>query len=297
MPAKKLVTFFCYSGLAILETLETLSNDESAIALAQSLGQLSPMVMLDIWEKGNWRDRLHPDLLQYLTQPREQAATCSLEVSPQEIIDNLEALLNEQNPLIQAVCLYVIAQLDPERALTTARDFCSDTHPPLLRETAELLLSQSDSYPPLTKFPTLEKLVYLFDSDFFHRMHNETLMALADRAQIKTYSSGAHITEEGDTCRELLLLVEGDAQIHFHLDNNKTRVENLHPGQTLDELEVLAHSEAKNTIIAASETTRILAIPVDSFDALLDRDRDFARRVLELESRQLQRFIRSVHPS
>lgn len=41
---------------------------------------------------------------------------------------------------------------------------------------------------------------------------------------------------------------------------------------------------------------RILAIPVDSFDALLDRDRDFARRVLELESRQLQRFIRSVQP-
>jgi CRP-like cAMP-binding protein len=36
-----------------------------------------------------------------------------------------------------------------------------------------------------------------------------------------------------------------------------------------------------------------LAVPVDAFDAFLDRDRDFARRVLELESRQLQKFMRS----
>jgi hypothetical protein len=33
---------------------------------------------------------------------------------------------------------------------------------------------------------------------------------------------------------------------------------------------------------------------VSAFDELLDRDLDFARRVLELESRQLQRFMRSL---
>jgi CRP-like cAMP-binding protein len=71
------------------------------------------------------------------------------------------------------------------------------------------------------------------------------------------------------------------------------RVEHLKSGQTLDELEVLAHSDSQNTIIAESEVTRILAVPVDAFDAFLDRDRDFARRVLELESRQLQKFMRS----
>jgi CRP-like cAMP-binding protein len=282
--------------LVILETLESLQNDSSALSLAKSLGQLSPMAMLDILDKRDWQKRLHPDILQSLLQPGEQPVTCSLVLSAQEIIADIETLLDEKNPLIQAVCLYIIAQLDLERALNKARNFNNDTHPPLLRETAELLLSQSAYSPPLTQFPTLEKSIYLYNSDFFHRINKETLMALADRAQIKTYSSGNLITEEGDTCRELLLLVEGDAQIRFLLDNGEMRVENLYPGQPLDELEVLTHSKAKSTIIATSETTRILAIPVDSFDALLDRDPDFARRVLELESRQLQRFIRSVQP-
>jgi CRP-like cAMP-binding protein len=71
-------------------------------------------------------------------------------------------------------------------------------------------------------------------------------------------------------------------------------VEHLHPGQTLDELKVLTHRNSENTIVAASESTRILAISVDAFDDLLDRDPDFARRVLELESRHLQRFLRPI---
>jgi CRP-like cAMP-binding protein len=71
-------------------------------------------------------------------------------------------------------------------------------------------------------------------------------------------------------------------------------VERLHPGQLLDELEVLTHSNLENTILADSERTRILAISVDAFDDLLADDPDFAHRVLELESRQLQRLMRST---
>ncbi|MGK7891248.1 MAG: hypothetical protein AB4042_18115 [Leptolyngbyaceae cyanobacterium] len=40
-------------------------------------------------------------------------------------------------------------------------------------------------------------------------------MALADRAEVRTYNQGGVITEAGDTCRELLLLIEGDANIHY----------------------------------------------------------------------------------
>jgi CRP-like cAMP-binding protein len=68
-------------------------------------------------------------------------------------------------------------------------------------------------------------------------------------------------------------------------------VEKLPLGQTLDELEVLTRSDSKNTIIADNDATRILAISVDTFDEFLDRDPDFARRVLEMESQQLQRFM------
>lgn len=66
----------------------------------------------------------------------------------------------------------------------------------------------------------------------------------------------------------------------------------LLPGQVLDELEVLSHAQQTSTIVAKAQPTRILAIPVDTFDDLLERDRDFARRVLEMESRRLQQLIK-----
>jgi CRP-like cAMP-binding protein len=36
---------------------------------------------------------------------------------------------------------------------------------------------------------------------------------------------------------------------------------------------------------------RDLAVPVDSFDTLLDQDPDFARRVMALESQRLQQIM------
>lgn len=282
--------------LSLLETLELLQADPVALTLAQSLQQASPAVLCELLEQESWGKQLPPAILQCLTQPGETPVSCSLEFSSQTILGHLEALLQDQNPMIQAAALYIIAQLDAERSQAIARNHRHQFSSRLVQEMIERLLSWHSSStvsPSLTKFPTLEKLVYLFNSDFFHRMQGETLIALANRAETRTYSSGGMITEAGDTCRELLLLIEGEAKVHYQT-GFEIRVEPLHPGQTLDELEVLAHSNSENTIIAASEKTRILAISVDAFDDLLDHDPDFARRVLELESRQLQRFVRSV---
>jgi CRP-like cAMP-binding protein len=272
----------------ILTMLEMLP-DASAVKLAQSLGSLAPISLAEYLETGNWRDRLSSEVWQSLTQLGESSSACTLEQPLDQIIKDLQALLSDQNPLLQAVCLYLIAQLDLEQGQAIARDFGGEA--PLLQETAKLLLTQSALPLTLTMFPTLEKLVYLFNSDFFHQVYSQTLIMLADRAQVRTYSADAIITEAGDTCRELLLLIEGDAKIYRYFGPDQVQIEQLHPGQTLDELEVLTHSESKNTILAASQKTRILAIPIDTFDDLLDLDHDFARRVLELESRQLQRFL------
>jgi Cyclic nucleotide-binding domain/4Fe-4S binding domain len=280
---------------SVLETLSLLQNDPAAPILAQSLQQASPAVLVDLLDQEDWGDRIPPEIRQFLIQPGETPVSCSLEFSSQQILGYLEALLQDQNPLVQVAALYMIAQLDAERSRAIVQTQRHTSHSEIVRETVEQLLYIPTSGPPLTAFPTLEKLVYLFNSDFFHRMQSETLIALAHQAEVRAYSNGDVITEAGDTCRELLLLIEGDAKIHYRL-GDEVRVEYLQPGQTLDELEVLAHSTSENTIIAASEKTRILAISVDAFDDLLDHDPDFARRVLELESRQLQRFVRSVQP-
>jgi CRP-like cAMP-binding protein/polyferredoxin len=278
---------------SILETLTILQNDPAARTLAQSLQASSPAVLLELLDQEDWGDRIPPEILQFLTQPGEAPISCSLEFSPEQILGYLEALLQDQNPLTQVAVLYMMSQLDVERSQAIVQTQRHAAQSQIVRETAEQILSISAPRPPLTALPTLEKLVYLFNSDFFHRMQSETLIALADQAEIRAYTSGETITEAGDTCRELLLLIEGDATIHYRL-GDAVRVEHLQPGQTLDELEVLTHSTSENTIIAASKRTRILAISVDTFDDLLDQDPDFARRVLELESRQLQRFVRSV---
>ncbi|MFQ4136342.1 cyclic nucleotide-binding domain-containing protein [Nodosilinea sp. PGN35] len=283
---------------SLLETLALLQADPAALPLAQALQQASPTVLGELLDQEDWGDRLPPKILQWLTQPGETPVFCSLDCSSQTILGHLEALLQDQNPMVQAAALYMIAQLDAEHSQAIARDRRHGFNVPLVQGTIDRLLalaSTPSKHLSLSEFPTLEKLVYLFNSDFFHRTQSETLVALADRAEVRTYSRGALITEAGDTCRELLLLIEGDANIHYQTESG-VRVEQLHPGQTLDELEVLAHSNSENTIVADSEITRILAIPVDAFDDLLDHDPDFARRVLELESRQLQRFVRSVQP-
>ncbi|WP_309730979.1 cyclic nucleotide-binding domain-containing protein [Chamaesiphon sp. OTE_75_metabat_556] len=297
----------------ILEILVSLNHDLSAISLAQQLGDLAPVVLLELLESENWQARIHPEILARLTPLKGIENTCSIDYSIEQTLTSLAPLLDDRSPLIQTACLYIIAQLDlvgfceapacaeaslkENRSHTIARNYASlQNSSLLLQETVKIILSAATELPQLASFPLLEKAVHLFNSDFFHRMHSETLIALAERAEVRTFTNNEVITEAGDTCRELLLLISGNANILFHLPDRQVRIERLQLGQTLDELEVLARSDSQNTIVAAGDFTRILAVPVSAFDDLIDRDRDFARRVLALESRQLQRFMRSLQP-
>lgn len=271
---------------SLLEILPTLPNNTDTTALVQTFHQLAPPPLETFLREVFWHDQLPTDLLNILTQPVSKSLPSP---SAQTAIDHLENLLHHYNPLVSAASLYLLAQINSERATMQAQNLLQGDYPPLVRNTATDLLAASEpSY--LEAFPTLEKLVYLFNSDFFHRLEPNTLQALAHQAEVRSYTLGEEITEAGDTCRELLLLIAGKANIHYQQPGG-VRVEQLHPGQILDELEVLAHRDMDNTIVADDENTRILAIPVDAFDTLLNQDPDFARRVLELESQRLQQLM------
>jgi CRP-like cAMP-binding protein len=280
---------------SLLDSLATLGKQPDALRIAEALGLLSLSVLADLLEDDHWQQRLSPEILTALTPITGLVNACPLDYAAREILDYLEPLVSDPNPLIQSACLYIIAQLDLDRSQALARqDLSLNTaqQSPLLQATAQQLLSPQTSPVTLSQFSLLEKVVHLFNSDFFHRIHSGTLVALAERAEVRTYAPGDLITEAGDTCRELLILIAGAAKIQFYNAAGKlTTTSSLRPGQTLDELEVLAHSESQNTIIAESSDTRILAIPIDAFDDFLDHDHDFARRVLALESRQLQRLM------
>jgi hypothetical protein len=278
--------------LTLLEILEKLADDQAAVDIAEQLGAFSSTISLAILTPAEWSQRLAPKIWQKLHNPNSQSTDYPQEFSLTEILEILEPLAYDQNPLIQAACLYLIAQFDLKHSQSIARQYHQSTA--VLQETAQIILSLSPAGSSLDVFPLLEKAVYLANSDFFYRMHSETLIALADRATIKTYGHNEVITAAGDTCRELLLLIAGEAQIHHYSLQQTVKVEKLNVGQTLDELEVLAHSNSHNTIVATIDHTRVLAVPVNAFDDWLELDQDFARRVLELESRHLQRFMQSL---
>ena len=294
----------------LLEILEHLDhhppsgevNETPAFYIARSLGKLSPSVLQDLLEESarspehptSWQRRLSPEILALLTQPSEAATACSLELSVAAIATHLEVLVFEPNPLIQSISLFMVYQLDAQRGQERARNVLKSQPQPslLVQEVAATILEPSTTPDlELVPFTTLEKLVYLYNSDFFSGVQGETLIQLADRAVVKVYKTNEVITEEGDTCRELLLLIEGSAQIQHSQPNHQKLTKDLLPGQVLDELEVLAHTQQSSTIVAKATPTRLLAIPVDTFDDLLERDGDLTRRVLEMESSRLQQLI------
>jgi hypothetical protein len=219
-------------------------------------------------------------------------------MEPAVIVSHLEVLLQEPDPLTQAVSLYVISQLDVQRSQELARQLFDSKLmvKALVRETAQMLLKQEAQ--PDTALSTIEKLLYLLGSDLLGSLKTENLMELAYQAQVKVYNALEVAIEQGNKGKQLLLLIAGEAQLRVNLGNGEVIVESLLPGQMLNELEILAHTEQAVTIVVTVPGTRILAIDVDTFDALLCRDTNFTRRVLERKSLRLQQLVqqsRGVH--
>lgn len=281
----------------ILEILEQLHDQEQSLNLAQSLSNLETNVLQDVLANpsSEWYQRLTPAIISKLQQPKVMGVSCSLELTTDAILGHLQALILEPNPLIQSLCLYIISCLDLTKSQQETQQLIYDPLvKPLVKETGEILLKlEPNVQQNLANFPTLEKIVYLANSDFFREMKSETLMELGNLAEIRTYQTDQLITEQGDTCRELLLLIEGNAEIQLNREGKETITSSLLPGQILDELEVLSHGEQAGTIMAKTTPTRVIAIPVSVFDHLLERDRDLAQMVLEMETRHLQNLIQT----
>jgi len=278
--------------LAILEAIATLNINgviTEASDIARTLGGFSSMVLQDILDDDNSEcyQRLDAELITILKKSG-QDTTCPVTLEISEVTDTLTTLLQEPNPLIQSASLYLLQKLDFTLSHSLAVDVNSKH--PLVEETIKLITKSARS-APLADFPILERITYLFNSDFFHSLDNEMLIELGDRAYVKSFQEEEHISEDGDTCRELLLLIEGTVEIRVKRADQTEIISNLLPGKVLDELEVLTHTNQTGTITAKASPTRVLAIPVDTFDDLMDRDRHLAIKVLELESLRIKGLL------
>jgi len=276
---------------ALLETIADLGEKEGS-EIAELLGSLSSNVLQDILSnsQSEWHQRLPQSILTLLSQPKDNAV-CSLDIPVLAVVNSIESLLADSNPLIQSVSLYILQNLNFPLSQSWAGQISSNQ--PLVQEVVDLIFT-SDRPATLEQFPILERVTYLFNSDFFQSVDYETLIILAERSYIKSFQEHELITEAGDTCRELLLLVTGNVEVRTKRADRTEVVSSLLQGKVLDELEVLTHTNLTGTITAKSSPTRVLAIPVDSFDNLLDSDRNLAMKVIELESVRLKSLLEMV---
>lgn len=275
---------------SILRSLALLQSPAVLDPLLNRLYTLRPESLEELVASSPWRDTLPVELLTALHNVPASAEATQPSPPHARILEQLEGLVEDDEPTVATAALVLLTCLDPQRGRSCCDPPRMPSRPAWVQRTVEQLLTLS-SPPALADLPDLEKRVVLATSDFFRRTWADTLDLLADQAEIRRYEAGAAITEAGDTCRELLLLIEGSARAELRGEQGM-RIRPMRPGQVLDELEVLSHGTTENTIVAESSGTRVLAVPVDCFDTTLERDPDFARRVLALETRQLQRVTR-----
>ena len=281
---------------AILDCLPQLETNPAREPLRARLRALALPALTNLLERQPWRDQLPAQLPAQLVEQLLSSAAGAVDSCPpmprQATLMHLERLAQDPDPTVATAAVVLTASLDPELGLAWRANLTQSGRPAWVLATAERL--QKLAAPvALAALPELEKRVVLATSDFFRRTWADTLDLLAERAEIRLCGAEALITEPGDTCRELLLLIEGAARVEDR-SGDQLRVSQMQPGQVLDELEVLTQSASESTIVAETAGTRVLAVPVDSFDATLEQDPDFARRVLALETRQLQRITRKL---
>ncbi len=270
---------------SLLTTLAALPEAE-ALPLAKTLAELAPAPLAEAMA----RVELSDAIARLFQSP--PAPAIPPPPAPAAAIDHLRNLLDHPNPLVPAAALYLLAQLDTSQAQGLAQTLTQAPASAITQATAQAV--QTSGAVALAAVPQLERVVYLYNSDFFHQLEPTTLLGLAVIASVNTYAPGDAISDAGDTCRELLILIEGNASIHYPQEDGTKEVDHFCAGQVLDELGVLTRGRLENAIVADSDPTRILAVPVDALDALIDQDPDFARRVIALESKRLQQ-IATVH--
>jgi len=291
---------------ALLDCLVQLESAPERQQLLDRLSVAAPAALAELLEQERWRTKLPAAVIDRLRAGDRTGNQAGAQPGPDlpvaATLQQLERLAQDPDPIAATAAVVLCTSLDWQRGRSLAAALAAAERPAWVRKTAEQLLTLKPAQAPaamqpaalpLAALPEFEKRVVLATSDFFHRTWTDTLDLLADHAEIRSFAAGEAITAAGDSCRELLLLIEGEARVEER-SGDQVRFRALRAGQVLDELEVLTHSNSENTIVAETAGTRVLAVPVDCFDATLERDPDFARRVLALETRQLQRVTREL---
>ncbi|CAN1211592.1 hypothetical protein TUMEXPCC7403_15420 [Tumidithrix helvetica PCC 7403] len=169
--------------------------------------------------------------------------------------------------------------------------YFSNSHEPSISVRWELLpLIKPTATRPLDTF---QKLLRLFESNFFKGLKTDVLVELARQAEVKTYNQDESIYQQGKVAQEILVVVSGSIQMLRVLGDRASVLALISPGETIGELEVLTHRAYRTSFVAATSNTVGLAIKADLFEEVIRQDALFAQNLLVKVSDRLQTMLTS----
>ncbi|HEY4122229.1 MAG TPA: cyclic nucleotide-binding domain-containing protein [Byssovorax sp.] len=121
----------------------------------------------------------------------------------------------------------------------------------------------------------LEKVLVLRDSSLFAGLAGEELYPVAEIAQQVEADVGEAVVREGDPGDALFVVASGKLSV----ERGATRLREIGPGAAFGELALLDGAPRAASIVAL-EPSRLLRIPREQFEALLDESPELARGVI-----------------
>ncbi|MDJ1185504.1 cyclic nucleotide-binding domain-containing protein [Roseofilum casamattae] len=147
---------------------------------------------------------------------------------------------------------------------------------------------------PTEVMTTLDKLLLLFESSFLQSIEPEALVDLARDAVVKIYRKGEYLCQEGDPSDEILVLIDGSANVTIQQGDRAVAINQINIGESIGEMGTLTRQRRSASVVAAGETNRVLVVTAKSFEALLAKDPELARNLLLIMSGRLQRLTSTV---
>ncbi|HBL09956.1 MAG TPA: hypothetical protein DD379_00650, partial [Cyanobacteria bacterium UBA11162] len=150
------------------------------------------------------------------------------------------------------------------------------------------------SQTPSEVLTTLEKLFLLFESSFFRSVKPEALIELACAAELQVYDQGALICKAGEPSSEIMLLIEGSADVTVLQGESEQIVSKVQSGETIGEIGVLTGQQRSASVVTTAEKNRVLVINANNFETVVRQNSELARSLLLILSERLQRLTARV---
>lgn len=128
----------------------------------------------------------------------------------------------------------------------------------------------------------------------FESLGDRALDAVAQRTVIKRYPKNAMLFREGETARGLFVVVEGGVKIYRAGTDGREQVLHVEePGHSVAELPLLDGAPYPASA-RASEASKILFLPRDSFQWLYQNNPEIADATIRELGRRLRKVVRLV---